>query len=212
MQKLMTCVAVSCLSLCPIATVAQGCMPSAAEQNFWDNVKSSDNPDELIEFRKQFPEGCYSRLAEIRLESKVPKIIPFTVSVHKAGGAQEIFQGGQQISNGGASYHNLIITSGLKPSATFEYRCDGAGIGLSQWISDGGTCDGAQAIQGFEVRITGALAKYYELKVECSTIEIGNRNQSGVSVVGTGQWCGVRAGAGPRWVNNLRISATRRPF
>ena len=206
-------IAAYCLCCWPIDAMAQKeCAPSPAEQNFWDNVKNSENPQELVEFRKQFPTGCYFKLAGIRLENKVPSTIPFNVSVHKAGGGNEAFQGGQQISNGGASYHSLTIASNAKSKVAFEYRCDGAGVGLSPWISDGSTCNGGQAIQGFEVRTIGPLANYYDLKVECTTIEIGNQNQSGVSTVGNSQWCGVKAGAGPRWVNNIKISLTRKPF
>jgi hypothetical protein len=196
------------------------CLPSAGESALWNAVAHTSDPEEIYLFLDKFPDACFRELAKLRLDKLVPEIPVIQVSGTIADSPAQTVGNGEWLDsdvNGGRNgviSLSLNVPPELSGKLGFLLSCEAAGVGWVGWFPSGKECPGRNTpfLQGFQARLSGPYAKYYDLSVDCNTMtyHAAYRPHRGP----TAGWCGVNAadGEGLGWLKNALVSLKRKPL
>jgi hypothetical protein len=196
------------------------CVQSKAESALWSAVANSSDPEEIYLFLNKFPDACFRDLAKLRVDKLVPEIPVIQVSGTIADSLAQTVGNGEWLDSDVNGGRNGIISLSLNvpPEMSsklgFLLSCEPAGVGWVGWFPSGKECPDRSTpfLQGFEAKLTGPYAKYYDLSVDCYTMmyHAAYRPHRGP----TAGWCGVSAadGEGLGWLKKALVSLKRKPL
>ena len=187
---------------------AQPCTSTAGEMALWNGLQNTNDPQQLITFKRIYPQSCVLPFAKNRFDQIFPPKPFLAIYGQSSSGFPAVLSGngGDVDAGGGRSIQAMSMAAkDLNVALGIELMCDAGGRGVSDWLPNGTVCPTAPSnqIQGFQAQLTGVSAPYYSISYTCRTPPAQNFPP-------TAGWCGVHGGT-PTYVTELSVTVARSP-
>ena len=191
---------------------AQECIPTQKDKDEWESVLQDNTPRAYLLYLTDFPKGCFRGRANLKIRELLQEFIPLEVGgLFTADNNWITVKEGQDVSAGGAPVYSFRIRPRIANQNDFslDYKCNGAGTGISPWMSFPSECPRAWN-QQIWVRMRGLLEDFYNLIVTCDTHIWPGGNFPGHFVKGNEEVCGIQAAK--TYMFAISVTAKRKPF